>query len=163
MEEAFFSALIKSTVGWFPSVWHRFFKKKSLSIDEIKRRTQILFVDDESFDDYLLTNIRQAGWNVRQLKDIHDLDSEEIRSATIIFMDYKGVGAALTPSEEGIGLMKALRHKYPNKHIIFYSGYAGFIPGHEVHGIANAWIQKNSDPYIYIERIEVAARTIYDR
>lgn len=156
MEEAFYTAALKLAIGKARA----FFRRKPLPIEEVKRRTQVLFVDDESFDE-LMTSIRQAGWNVRQINDISNFDSEDVKFADVIFMDYKGVGTSLTPTAEGIGLMKALKAKYPNKHIIFYSGYAGFIPGHEVHGIADGWIPKNSDPYVYIERIEQAARKIY--
>lgn len=162
MLEAFFGALIKYTIGQVPRLWRFAFGKKPLSLEEIKKRTQVLFVDDESLD-HILTNITQAGWNVRQIKDIQNLDSSEVCAADIIFVDYKNVGTALTPSDEGIGLMKALKRKYPKKHIIFCSGYAGFIPGHEVHGIADGWIPKNADPYVYVERIEAAAYHIYDR
>ena len=128
----------------------------------MKKRTQILFIDDELFDS-LLDNIRQAGWSVKQTRDISNLDSEDLRNSDIIFVDYKGVGRALTPTEEGIGLIKALKNKYPRKHLIFYSGYAGFIPGDKIHDIADGWISKNSDPYVYIERIETAAKIIHAR
>jgi hypothetical protein len=158
--KAAFSIAISTIKSTSVTVYKKVFKKKPLSIEEIKRQTQVLFIDDESFD-FLLENIRQSGWNVKQKKEIDNLDIEEIKNADIIFIDYKDVGTILTPSEEGIGLLKALRHKYPNKHLIFYSGYAGFIPGHEIHDIANGWISKNADPYVYIERIESTARKIY--
>lgn len=160
--ETFYSAIIKATPQMLISAWKFIFGKKPLSIEEIKKRTQVLFVDDDSFE-YILSNIRLACWNVKQINDISNMDSEEIKNADIIFMDYKGVGEKLTPHDEGIGLMKALKRKYPDKHIIFYSGYAGIIPGHEVHDIADGWIPKNSDAYVYIEHIELAAKKIYEK
>jgi DNA-binding NtrC family response regulator len=161
MLEAFFSAAIKFT--WNKTVGlacRKFFKKKALTIEEIKKKTQILFVDDESFD-HLTVAIRDAGWNVRQINDITNIHNEEIKNADIIFMDFKGVGVKLTPTKEGIGLMAHLRKNYPKKHIIFYSGSAGFVPGYEVMGIANEWIQKSADPFEYLDRIEAAAHSIY--
>jgi len=162
MEEAFFLALIKFLFGWAVKLFGKIFKKKPFSLEEIKRRARVLFVDDESVY-YLISNINQAGWNVSHVSEITNFDSDEIRNADIIFLDYKNVGVKLTPTEEGIGLLKVIRKKYPEKHLIFYSGYAGFIPGHEVHGIADDWIQKNSDPYVYINRIEDAAKKIYGK
>ena len=160
IEEAAYAALFKMGLSGLKNGLTRFFKKKPLSIEEIKKRAQVLFIDDESFD-ALLTNIRQAGWNVKQQKDIDNFDAENLKNADIIFVDFKGVGAILSPKEEGIGLMKHLKHKYPEKHIIFYSGYAGVLPGYEVHDIADGWIQKNADAYVYIEHIETAARKLY--
>jgi hypothetical protein len=121
----------------------------------------VLFVDDEDFN-VRLTTIREAGWNVNQIKDIINFNYEEVRTANIIFMDYMGVGQILTPSEQGIGLIKTLKKRYPEKHIIFYSGYAGFIPGHEIHSIADGWIHKHSDAYVYIDQIEASSRKIHD-
>ncbi|MES2437139.1 MAG: hypothetical protein V4519_03925 [Patescibacteria group bacterium] len=136
-------------------------KKKIPSIEEIKRSTKVLFVDDEDFSTRL-NIIRGAGWNVQQIKDVTNFDSEDIKNADIIFMDYIGVGKILTPSEEGIGLLKKIKSRYPEKFLIFYSGHAGYIPGHEFHSFANAWIDKHSDPYVYIDQIEVAAIKKYE-
>ncbi len=136
------------------------FSKKTLSIDEIKKKTQVLFVDDEDFS-AILEIIRGAGWNARQITDIKNFQSEEIKNSDIIFMDYIGVGKTLTPKDEGIGLLKQIKSRYPKKFVIFYSGYAGFIPGHEFHSIADAWIDKHADPYVYIDQIELAANKIY--
>lgn len=158
--ESFWIALLKVAPAWVVKIWQKIFKKKKLTVDELRKRIQILFVDDDPLN-YILENIRKSGWNVRQVNEINSLYAEEVKNSDIIFVDYKGVGTTLTPTEEGIGLLKYLRSKYPNKHLIFLSGYAGFIPGHEVHDIANGWIQKNADPYIYIERIEAAAKKIY--
>ena len=135
--------------------------KKQLPIEEIKRRTQILFVDDESFENRL-NEVRDAGWNVRQIQDVTNFDSEDIKAANIIFMDYKGVGLVMTASEEGIGLLKQLKKKYPDKKLVFYSGYSGTIPGHEVHNIADRWIQKHVDTVVYVDLIEELAREVYD-
>ncbi len=138
-----------------------FNKKKLLSIEEIKKRTNVLFVDDEDLGT-LLDVIRDAGWDVRQVNDITDFNSEGVKKADIIFMDYIDVGKVLTPKEEGIGLLKGIRKRYPEKFLIFMSGYAGFIPGHEFHSIVNAWIDKHADPFMYIDQIEAAARKIHD-
>lgn len=136
------------------------FQKKEYSIEEIKKSAKILFIDDEDSSSKLSV-IRNAGWNVNQINEVTNFDSEDIKSADIIFMDYVGVGKILTPKEEGIGLLKSIKKRYPNKFIIFYSGYAGYIPGNEVHSIADAWINKHDDSFVYIDQIEAAAKKIY--
>jgi len=144
--------------GWIKK---KFAKNSAHSIEEIKKLTQVLFVDDEDFSARLNT-IRSAGWNVKQVSDVTNFDSEDIKSADIIFMDFNGVGKTLTPKEQGIGLIKSIKKRYPEKFIVFYSGYAGFIPGHEVHSIADAWIDKHADPFVYVDQIEEAALKIYE-
>lgn len=142
-------------------IQNKFTKKhQTLSIEEIKKRTQVLFVDDEDFS-AKLSSIRGAGWNVNQINDVTNFNCEEVKNADIIFMDYVGVGKVLTPSEQGIGLLREIKKRYPGKFIIFLSGYAGLIPGHEVHSIADAWIDKHADSYVYIDQIEAAAVKIH--
>ena len=142
-------------------VMKKFSKKEKISLDDIKKLTKILFVDDEDFSSKLSV-IRNAGWNVNQINEINNFDSEDIKSADIIFMDYSGVGKILTPKEEGIGLLKCIKNKYPKKFVVFFSGYAGYIPGHEVHSIADAWIDKHADNFVYIDQIEEAAIKLYE-
>lgn len=139
----------------------RLLRKCVVNIAEIKKGINILFVDDDDLSSRLKT-IRDAGWNVHQINDITNFNSEEIKNADIIFMDYIGVGKALTTKEEGIGLIKGIRSRYPEKFLIFISGYAGFIPGHEFHSLVDAWLDKHADPYVYIDQIEMAAKKIYD-
>lgn len=139
----------------------KFSDRKPPSIEEVKKTTQILFVDDEDFSSRLNT-IRNAGWNVKQVPDVTNFDSEDIKSADIIFMDFVGVGKTLTPKEQGIGLIKSIKKRHPEKFIVFYSGYAGFIPGHEIHSIADAWIDKHADPFVYVDQIEEAALKVYE-
>jgi hypothetical protein len=139
----------------------KYSNKKILPIEEIKKITKILFVDDEDFG-VTLSTIRNAGWNVNQINDVTNFDSEDIKGADIIFMDYIGVGNVLTPKESGIGLLKSIKKRYPEKFIVFCSGYAGHIPGNEVHSIADAWIDKHADAFIYVDQIEAAARKIHE-
>lgn len=138
--------------------WVKKFYKKDLNIEDIKKKTKILFVDDEDFA--RIATLRAAGWNVQQINDVSNYDATEIKSADIIFMDYVGVGKGLS-AEQGIGLLKSIKKRYPEKFLVFYSGHAGFIPGHEVHSIADAWIDKHADAQVYIDQIEAAALHVH--
>jgi hypothetical protein len=146
----------------FISLWHlvKNPKKKKdfpLSDSDVKEKVNILFIDDEPFE--YVDRIKDAGWNVNQIGDISNLDDEHLKRAHIVFLDYVGVGNNLSPKEQGIGLLKAIKNKYPNKIIIFYSGHAGFSLGQEFR-IANDWMPKNSDPYVFLQKIEENAQKI---
>jgi len=154
----FISLGMDKTGSWIKK---RYSKKKIVSLEDMQRSIKILFVDDEDFS-IKINIIRDAGWNVNQVKEVNNINSTEIVHANIIFMDYIGVGKVLTPKEEGIGLLKSIRKKYPDKFLIFFSGHAGYIPGHEVHSIADAWIDKHADPFVYIDQIEAGANKIYE-
>jgi ActR/RegA family two-component response regulator len=128
-----------------------------IDITDIKDKAHILFIDDQSFD--VIERIRAGGWIVERVKDIKSLDDDRVRRAHVIFVDYKGVGKHLSNSEEGLGLIKALKKKYPKKRIILYSAHAEFSLADEVnHKIADDILPKNSDTTVYVEKIEQNAR-----
>ncbi len=148
-------AIITSTIEGVKNLFKR--KPKTSKGNELKDKTSILFVDDEPFD--YIERIRAAGWNAHQVSDIENLDDDHLKRAHIVFLDYVGVGKKLAPTQQGIGLLKAIKQKYPQKILIFYSGHAGFTLGHEFKA-ADDWMPKNADPYVFLQKIEENAQKI---
>lgn len=132
--------------------------KKNLTIEDIKKCTRILFIDDEDFE--YAEVLSAAGWNISQIKEVDDLDASIIKCADIIFLDYLGVGNILTPQEKGLGLLDALKNKFPDKIIIFFSAHTGFGLDKKLK-LADDWINKSSDAIVYIQKIEEWSRKIY--
>lgn len=143
-----------------------FFTKKdripARTLDEIKSICKIVFIDDKSFPiiDILKTN----GWrNITKLKDVEALDQQEIREANILFVDIQGVGKKLKLPDEGLGLIIALKTKYPYKKIIAYSAEdQGHVKAfHEGLDIADSRMSKNSKSYEFEFKIEKFAKEIF--
>jgi hypothetical protein len=103
--------------------WFNIKKKHDLperSIDEIKNICKILFIDDKKYP--VVDILQTSGWkNAKRIKDVRSLDDLEVTEANIIFVDVQGVGRTLKFKDEGLGLTKALKEKYPNKKVIVYS------------------------------------------
>lgn len=104
----------------------RLFKKKRLEIpqrtvEDLKRITKILFIDDQSFG--VVQQLKEKdGWqNVCRIRDVDSLSQTEIRDAHIVFVDIQGVGKKMGFEDEGMGVIQALRETYPEKKIIMYS------------------------------------------
>jgi len=150
---------VKDFVKWIFSAF-KSKNKRPPSQDELKALINVLFIDDEDFN--YIDRIKEAGWNVNQIRDLTSLEDDHLKRSHIIFLDYVGVGKSLAPSEQGIGLLKAIKLKYPEKIIIFYSGHAGFSLGQEFH-MADDWMPKNSDPYIFLQKIEENAGKVLPR
>lgn len=90
-----------------------------------KSNAHILFIDDKDFP--VVQNLREAGWSTERIKDIRNLDQDNVQRAHIIFVDYRGVGKYLAENDEGFGLIKALKRKYEDsKRIILYSEYGRY-------------------------------------
>lgn len=124
-----------------------------ISIDEIKARIKILFVDDK--DDFSIINmLKKNGYKVDYLPDVEDLDSSLVKYADIIFLDINGVGVAMKFKNQGMGLCGALRDHYKDsKRLILYSGETeGNIFDNDAKK-ADATLPKDSDLYQFTSYI----------
>jgi len=142
-----------------------FTKKRRIpqrTLDDIKNICNIVFVDDKSFP--IIDILKDCGWrNIQKLKDVDSIDQKEIREAHIIFMDIQGVEKKLKLRDEGLGLIVAIKTKYPNKKIIAYSAedqgqVAAFHQGLE---LADSRLSKNADSYEFQFRLEKFSKQIF--
>lgn len=95
--------------------------KTELTIEEIKSRIKVLFVDDKEFP--IVDHLKSIGYvGTDYMPDIDDIDDTRVRYAHIIFLDINGVGIRLGFKNQGMGLCGAIKDKYGNsKRVILYS------------------------------------------
>lgn len=131
------------------------------SLDDLKQTTDILFIDDnEGFQ--VVDILRRSGWiNTSSVRDISSLDSKEIRDAHIIFVDIHGVGKELDFEDEGLGLIPAVKDKYPYKKVVVYSAQSTGNRFHEGINKADAALEKNADPYKFQALVEEYSKEIF--
>lgn len=129
------------------------FKKEKDTIEQAQKRTHILFIDDKKF---LVTDILiSSGWsNTRAIKDVTSMNQKEIKDSDIIFVDIQGVGIKMKFAEEGLGLAKALKERYPDKKIIVYSAEQTGNRFHDTLKLVDDFLPKDADPYLFEEIIE---------
>ena len=118
-----------------------------------KSAVSILFVDDDV--KFQVVNIlKRNGWtNTRIIKDVVSLEQPEVAAANIFFVDIQGVGISLGFKDQGLGLVIALRRKYPTKKIVIYSA-ENANAFHAAFGQANERISKDADPYEFMEAVD---------
>lgn len=148
------------------SIWERIFRKSSPieilspSDPEIKQLTSILFVDDNEFK--VIEILKNNGWiNTRLIEDVTNIDERNVREAHIIFVDIHGVGKALGFSNEGLGLIEALKGRYPEKRIIAYSAESKGDRFDEGLYVADSRLKKNTDPYAFLQLVESYSREFF--
>ena len=100
------------------------FLKKSLA--DLKDKTRILFIDDRDTD--LVSALQKEGWRVKYVDDLDSYNNTDLVDSQIICSDIKGVGIKLNVQGEGLGLVKAIKAKYPEKKIVLYSS----ISSHDI-------------------------------
>ncbi|MGZ0655928.1 hypothetical protein ACWPKS_10015 [Coraliomargarita sp. W4R72] len=124
----------------------------------LKDNTRILFIDDD--DKFKVVKIlKNSGWiHTSLIKDVQNLDQTNISQAKLLFVDIQGVGKRLAFADEGLGLAKALKQKYPHKYVIIYSSQTEGDRFHEALRLADDSLEKNADPYQFQQLVEKFAR-----
>lgn len=92
-------------------------KLKRIPFSELKKRIEILIIDDEEFS--YLDSLKKHEYNLTQKHDITDL--RDVEAYKIILCDIRGVGKFLTSNFGGAYLIKQLKEKYPEKTIVAYT------------------------------------------
>lgn len=132
------------------------------SLDEIKSICKVLFIDDRTFP--VVDILKTAGWiNTSRIKDVESLEQMEVKEAHILIVDIQGVGRKLHFSDEGLGLIIALKDRYPNKKVIVYSAEdQGKIQAfHAGIDAADKRLSKHADPYQFQVAVEGYAKEAF--
>ncbi|EGQ7701857.1 response regulator transcription factor [Vibrio cholerae] len=119
-----------------------------------KNNTKILIVDDEI--KFKLPKIFKAsGWvHSKLIKDIDNLDHIDVKEADILFIDVQGVGVSLGFKDEGLGLVEAIKEKYPSKKVIIYSVVSQGDRFHNAFNVCDGQLSKDADPYQFQRILE---------
>lgn len=137
-------------------------KLEERSIEQMKTICKILFIDDKSFP--LIEILKNDGWkNTTRIKDVDSLEQVEVKEAHILVVDIQGVGKKLQFKDEGLGLIIALKEKYPHKKVIVYSAedqgkIQAFHPGIDR---ADKRLSKNNEPYLFLVAVENFSKEIF--
>ena len=132
------------------------------NLEEIKSICKILFIDDKVFP--IIDILEKSGWrNIQKIKDVDALDQIELREAHILFVDIQGVGKKLKLQDEGLGLIIAIKTKYPNKKVIAYSAEdQGHVRAfHPSLDAADSRMSKTANSYEFQFKIEKYANEIF--
>ncbi|MBT1696074.1 hypothetical protein KK083_04245 [Fulvivirgaceae bacterium PWU4] len=120
---------------------------------ETRPLTKILFVDDFKFE--IVEYLNTCGWiQTKRIKDIDDITHPSISENHIFFIDIQGVGKKMGFTDEGLGLARALKEKYPEKFVILYSAQPTGDRFDKTLSIVDDTIRKNADSYEFIKLVE---------
>ena len=116
-------------------------KDKIVSNADQKVKTNILFIDDEKFDNVEV--LKQAGWiNTKRIKDIKRIDCDEVKAADVL----------LFPKEQGLGVAAKIKERFRDKYVVVYSAQPQQL--HPSFGKVDAVLPKDADPYQFINILE---------
>lgn len=127
-----------------------------------EENVNILFVDD--MDMPVVKSLKKAGFNVKKVNDIKNIEDAEVLKAQIIFVDFDGVGKTISPKYQGAGLIKELKVKYSDsKYIVLYTAQPTLpteVSISELFKLADAKMRKDSDVTDFKDEIKKALKKI---
>lgn len=131
------------------------------NLDTLKRTTNILFIDDDKR--FKVVNLlRESGWiNTKTVIDISNYDEKVVLESQILFIDIQGVGKILKCPDEGLGLAKNLKSRYPGKKVIIYSAETQGERFHEALRKVDTFLPKNAELLEFQSIIEEYAKELY--
>lgn len=125
----------------------------SLSIEDLKKSTTILFIDDDR-NFKIVGILKKMGWlNTKLIKDINSLSDHNVVAADILFVDIQGVGKLLQVKDEGLGLALDIKRRYPLKKVVIYSAQEDGARFHEALSEADYSLPKTAEPVRFEETI----------
>lgn len=132
-------------------------------MNEIKNACRVLFIDNEKFKTVERLRLNDGWRNTAWIKDVESFDQPEIVNAHVIFIDIQGVGKKLCPNDEGLGLITAIKERYPDKKVIMYSAeQQGKIDGlHKAADIVDGRLSKTADHYEFQKKLEKWLRKLF--
>jgi hypothetical protein len=131
------------------------------TIEERKKLTKILFIDDDtSFK--VVSILKKAGWvNTKIKKDAQGPDDKDILDADVCFIDIIGVGKNLYEKDQGLGLVGAIKDRHPEKKVVVYSSQEEGDVFNELWDKADAKLRKNAEPYQFENLLDNFSAQIY--
>lgn len=143
-----------------------FFKRKNQkrftqkSLPELKDKTRILFIDDE--ETALVSSLKDEGWHVKYMDDLDRYNNSDLKDAHIVCIDIKGVGKKLKIPEEGLGLVRNIKDKYPEKRIILHSSYSSHDIFDNAIDIVDKKIYKDGQTHPFDSAIQELSYKLFD-
>lgn len=122
-------------------------------VAELKRTSQILFIDDDrGFK--IVSILKKMGWdNTKLVADISSLEQPQLLNADVIFIDIQGVGKIMQYSDEGLGLALAIKRRYSEKKVVIYSAEEKGARFHEALQEADYSLPKTAEPIRFEDTI----------
>lgn len=134
------------------------FAKKSLP--ELKDKTRILLIDDEETS--LVESLKGEGWHIKYMADLDKYNNTDLKDAHIVCVDIKGVGKKLNIKEEGLGLVRNIKEKYPEKRIILCSSISTHDIFDNAIDLVDKKVYKDGQTHPFDSAIEELSYKLFD-
>ena len=133
-----------------------FFKKANrwpnIELDEIRKRSRILVIDDEDF--LYIDLFKSHGYNIEQRDDVDSLNGLIEDPYDVILLDIQGVGRKVSPNDQGLGILRYIKERAPAQMVVAYSASDYSLKYQEFFKRADAVVDKASDFVVFKDVVD---------
>jgi hypothetical protein len=146
-------------------MWNPFKKKQNKkflkkSLPELKDKTRVLMIDDEKTS--IVESLRSEGWHIKYIEDLDKYSNTDLKDAHIVCVDIKGVGKLLNIKEQGLGLVRNIKDKYPEKRIILCSSVSSHDIFDNAIDLVDKKVYKDGQTHPFDSAIEELSYKLFD-
>ncbi len=123
-----------------------------LPIEELRKRSRLLVIDDQSFSYVEL--FQRDGYTIEKWDDVEDLTKLESGYYDIILLDIQGIGREISIKEQGFGVLKHVKKVNPTQIIVAYSNKEWSFKYAEFFDLADSKLAKTDDYVVFKEEID---------
>jgi hypothetical protein len=146
-------------------MWNPFKKKNGKkfqrkSLPELKDKTRVVMIDDEETG--LVDSLKGEGWHIKYMADLDKYNNTDLKDAHIVCVDIKGVGVLLNIKEQGLGLVRNIKEKYPEKRIILCSSVSSHDIFDDAIDLVDKKVYKDGQTHPFDSAIEELSYKLFD-
>lgn len=146
--------------GFFKNILHVEFRNDfsipaNIGETDLKLKTKILIIDDNKPSE-ILEYMKDAGWKVKYLNDLDNMNNYVLCQSHIIFIDIMGPGKKLSLND-GQELAVEIKKKYPGKKVAIYSTVSEQNIFHEAIDVVDKRIRRQGTLIPFVSAIEEMA------
>jgi DNA-binding response OmpR family regulator len=157
------------TTSQTPSAMWNFLKRRTIAdlatpipFTEQKKRVKIVVIDDDK-NAFPVDELNASGYTIQYWPSVDSagLNRLETGSFDIIVLDIQGIVApGLSDTQDGLGVLRRIKHVNPNQMVIAYSGQAYKVDAMPFYRLADDVLGK---PVTMIKCMEVLDHLIRER
>jgi CheY-like chemotaxis protein len=131
------------------------------TIEEIRKKSRILVIDDQEFP--YMDLLKRDGYDMERWAEVESLSKLTDGYFDVLLLDINGVGMKESPRRQGLGILEHVKHSNPAQQVILYSSKPQSITQREVLILADSVLDKKAEYVDYKTSIDDLLRTRFTR
>lgn len=129
------------------------------SMEEVRKRAQILVVDDEFFP--YIDSFQRDNYHITKWSHVENMTQLTENHFDLILLDLNGIAPRDAPTMQGLEVLKHIRDESPVQMVIAYSGQKWGVEAQQFLSYADDVLDKSEDYLVFKGKVDTLLRRRY--